>query len=348
MVAAARAWNASGQKRSADRALAAQAVAAARRTGDPVLVSAALDAAVSAARAAGRIRDSFRLIEERSQLVDQMPRHHPQAGAEIVDAIGAVTHAAAISGKLPDAVAAAQRSQADTIAAGQTYVMLGKLVLPLVLQGRFDEALGYAGAMWETWQVAGRPASRGIAPAAYAAVLVHGLRGNDATCGEWRSRAAQLVASDDPRSSGGLAAFAAFADARVTLHHGRPLEACVLVAHLEVQSQSWYDRLHDDYDSFAWAVAAEAAVHAGLSDAGQRLANARPAGHENLWAAACLARAAGILHGDRVSLEASLAGWENIAARFERAVTLLLIPGRAREGAAELAALGCRPPAARH
>jgi hypothetical protein len=223
--------------------------------------------------------------------------------------------------------------------------MISKLVLPLVLQGRFDEALSYAAAMWESWQLAGRPASRWIAPAAYAAILVHGLRRDDAGCREWRSRAIELIASDDPASSRSLAAFAAFADARVALHHGRPGEACAAVAHLGVQASSWHDRQHDDFDSFAWAVAAEAGVLAGLPDAQQRLDNARPAGDENLWAAACLARADGILRGSRALVETSLAGWERIDARFERAVTLLLIPGRADEGRAELASLGCGPPA---
>jgi len=41
-----------------------------------------------------------------------------------------------------------------------------------------------------------------------------------------------------------------------------------------------------------------------------------------------------------------VAGWERIDARFERACMLLLMPGRADEGRAELTTLGCprRPP----
>jgi hypothetical protein len=40
---------------------------------------------------------------------------------------------------------------------------------------------------------------------------------------------------------------------------------------------------------YAWAIAAEVAVVAGLPDAAERLAAAAPAGEENYWAAACLA-----------------------------------------------------------
>jgi hypothetical protein len=63
------------------------------------------------------------------------------------------------------------------------------------------------------------------------------------------------------------------------------------------------------------------------------------------WAAACLDRAAGRLTGDQGALARSLAGWDGIDARLEWACTLLLMDGRADEGHAELATLGCQPPA---
>ena len=61
--------------------------------------------------------------------------------------------------------------------------------------------------------------------------------------------------------------------------------------------------------------------------------------------AAQLLRAAGRLHHDETALKDSVAAWEAIGARFERACTLLLLPDRVDEGTAELAALGCTPPA---
>jgi hypothetical protein len=93
-------------------------------------------------------------------------------------------------------------------------------------------------------------------------------------------------------------------------------------------------------------MAAEVAVVARLPDAASRLAAAAPAGEENYWAAACLARATGRLTGDPGALRQSLAGWERIDARFERACTLLLLDGQADEGRAELRSLGCHPPPA--
>jgi hypothetical protein len=78
-------------------------------------------------------------------------------------------------------------------------------------------------------------------------------------------------------------------------------------------------------------------VAAGQPGAAQRLSAARPAAAENEWAAACLARAADRLGGDTDALAASLGGWERLDARFERACTLLLLPGREDEGRAKLA-----------
>src|SRR5262249_38184177 len=138
-----------------------------------------------------------------------------------------------------------------------------------------------------------------------------------------------------------------FADARIALHRGDLDHAAQAATGLGIGSGLWFGARHLQYDSFALAVAVEAAVIQGAPDAAERLAHAAPAGAANRWAAACLARAAaaGRHPGDAASLEESLAGWEHLEARFERAVTLLLMPGRESEGLAELDALDCPPPA---
>jgi hypothetical protein len=91
---------------------------------------------------------------------------------------------------------------------------------------------------------------------------------------------------------------------------------------------------------------AELAVLAGQPDAAGQLEAAAPAGEENRWAAACLDRAWGRLTGDVTRLTESVRKWTAIDARFERACTLLLIPGREAEAREELTALGATPPAA--
>jgi hypothetical protein len=89
-------------------------------------------------------------------------------------------------------------------------------------------------------------------------------------------------------------------------------------------------------------------VIAELPNAVELLEAAAPEADENDWAAACLLRATGRLHGDRDALAAAVDRWERIEARFERACTLLLLPDRVSEGEAELHDLGCPIPSDDH
>jgi hypothetical protein len=99
------------------------------------------------------------------------------------------------------------------------------------------------------------------------------------------------------------------------------------------------------YDPYVEAVGVETAVLTKSADAAELLATAQRWVKENDFVAAQLLRAAGRLHHDESALKDSVAAWEAIGARFERACTLLLLPDRVAEGTAELAALGCAPPA---
>ena len=74
----------------------------------------------------------------------RLPRHDPRAGNEIVDTFHMVTEIAVTAGDLPDALATARGSRGDDIAGGQPHMAASKPILPLVLEGRFDEAAGQA------------------------------------------------------------------------------------------------------------------------------------------------------------------------------------------------------------
>jgi predicted ATPase/transcriptional regulator with XRE-family HTH domain len=347
-LAAAAAWIAQPEKTVPDPDLSGGALAAARLTRDPVLISGALDAVVGVLDAGGRLREAHQVNSERARLLDRLPRHDPRAGAEIIDTFHMLTEIAVTAGDLPGALAAAGLAAADDIAGGQPYMAASKPILPLVLQGRFDEAGVQAAAMWAAWKQAGRPAARWMGPAVYGMVLACGLRGDDSGRRVWLGRVSELIgAGSDLVSGTNLAAAAAFTLARIALHEGSIGAAQAAIADLPREAQSWYEAPHwYSLRPYAWAIAAEVAVVARRPDAASRLAAAAPAGAENYWAAACLARAAGRLQGDRGLLERSLAGWERLEARYERACTLLLLADRAPDGLAELRALGCRPPAA--
>jgi hypothetical protein len=182
---------------------------------------------------------------------------------------------------------------------------------------------------------------RGDWPSSAAAIvaMVHGLRGDVPYFEEWRSRARRMAHVDNASDSHGLAAAAAFADARVAAHTGRSADAfagVVATALVPFPEKWWF--------AYAHAAGAELAVLAGLPDAAERLVAAEPAAAENDWAAACLIRATARHTGNPELMAESVARWEDLGARFERAVTLLLVPDRSAEGAAELDALQAKPP----
>ncbi|TDB99245.1 LuxR C-terminal-related transcriptional regulator [Actinomadura sp. 7K534] len=328
-LAAARAWNAREEKVAPEPSLVGGAVAAARATGDPVLLCGALDAAGIAALTAGRFREAHRVAAERVGLLPAMPRDVPYPAPEITDAFHMGSSCAVAAGDLPAALAAARLAAADDLIGERSPVAVSTLLPPLVLTGGLREALDHAPTLWGVCEQAGSPLAW-VAPAVAAVALAHGLLGEEAGFRVWRARAERVAGAARSRY---LASFAAFVDARIALRSGTadasPAEL-VDAAFADFPPQDWYR-------TYARAAGAELAVAAGLPDAAERLAAARDAAAESDWAAASLTRAAGRLHDDPGELSAAAEAWERIGARYERACTLLLIPGRLDEGRKELA-----------
>ncbi|MDF5759206.1 LuxR C-terminal-related transcriptional regulator [Spongiactinospora sp. TRM90649] len=330
-LAMAEAWTASAAGYRAEPDLARAAVTAARATGDPVLTSSAMDTLISALGSTGRLHEAQRVSEERLTLPASMSRRDPRAAPEIVDAFHMAARCAIDTGDLPAALAVARRAEADElVGADQYFVSTGHLMLTLALMGDFDEALRHADTAWDAWRRVGEPVIDMTAPLLAVPALVHGLRGDDRSHRVWRARTERI---GDGRLARSGAAY--FAEARVALHSGQMAQAEATVARLFSGDGTAF--LH----AYARAVGAELAVAAGLPDAEARVSEASRAAGENAWAAACLARARGRLHGDRGQVEAAAEGWERIGARFELACTLLLLPDRADEGRTALAGLGC-------
>ena len=340
LVLAARAWNAGGRIGEPDPELSRAAVAAARRTGDPILICASLDAVSAAATVAGRYREAHRLASERLELIGRMDRADPAAAAEILDTVHIAESRAISAGDLPAALSTATMVLRDDLVGAEPYRSTSKIIPPLALMGRLHEAIDHGREMWDGWERAGAPVATWMSRAVSAVALAYGLLGDAANLALWRDRATGMAGADRPSHSRNLAssaAFAVFVDARVANHAGDLAGAAELVERAFADfSSGWYQ-------AYARAAAAELAVLAGLPDAAERLALATAAAAENDWAAACVARANGRLHRDRDALTASIEGWERIDARFERACTLLLIPERAAEGRDELARLGGLP-----
>ena len=298
-----------------------------------MLIAGALDALGTAVGSVGRMREAYEHSQERMRLVESLPPHEPYAAAEIIDAFHVASRDAISTGALPEALAIAELTATADPTGDHPYIVLPRRIRVNALTGRFDEAVAQADALWERWTSAGSPPMEWMSSAMAAAALVHGLRA-DGTYARWLDRATTMARTDDPARSVVLQASAAFAAARVAVQTGSEHPAELVTAAFAPFKEFWWG-------PYARAAGAELAVVAGLADATDRLAAAAPVAAENDWAAACLARAEGRLRADTALFEQALDGFERIEARFERACTLLLLPGRADEGKAELDALGC-------
>lgn len=330
-LAVADAWRQADDPLNLDPRRARAALDAANRAGDRVLASNALDALGSVAASQGRYREAYARCRQRLALVDELARDDPRAGLEIFDLAYMMVEAATSTGDLRTALAAAERAASDDIAGGLTHSAASKLLVPLVLMGRFDEAIAHADRMWEGWCDDGSPAAAWMAPAALVMTMLYAVRGERALAAEWRKRSHEIGGPTGGRPGWRLSTFAAFVDARVAVHTGQ---------WLDVRALGGVPTYHSAY---AVAAACELAVVSGR-DSAALLDAARTAGAENDWAAACVARTEGRL-GDPAALARAVAGWEAIDARFERACTLVLMPDRRREGEAELSALRAVGPA---
>ncbi|MPY99815.1 MAG: ATPase [Actinophytocola sp.] len=328
-VLAAKAWTANPVRARCDGPLAEQALRAARRTGDPVLISAALDGVTTVALGQGRYRQAASVATRRLDLIDRFRPHDPRAGGEVSDIIHMATETAIAAGDLPGALATATRAHNDAgIGRGVPMLAASRRVLALALLGALRDALQEAEAMYTAWRRGGSQPAGWMAPAEYAAALACGLGGDAAGTRMWADRALALTAT--PRVQG----FAPFVECRLALFRG-DLDTALAVAD-EIPAEYM-----GKFDAYARAVAAESAAAAGLPDAPQRLDAVAPMAEENDWAAACLVRARARLTGDTTLLERAIEAWDHIGARVERACTLLLLDGQDAVGRAELTGLGC-------
>jgi predicted ATPase/DNA-binding CsgD family transcriptional regulator len=329
-IAVASAWDGARGPTVPTDAQAREALARTAELGDPTLISSALDAAASSASHDGHFKEASRYSSQRLRLLDRLPRHDPRVGGEIADIFHMASESAVAAGELGAALASARNAYHDDTNQGLPHFAATHLMPPLVLRGEFDEAVEQAMVMRHGWERVGKPPAGWMSPAFFAAALAHGVRGDEDEYTRWMDLGISIARMT--RSS-----CRTYFESRVALHNGA-LEQARTLATTPAESGG-------NYNSYVQAVRVETAVVAGSVDAERALTTAQRLAQENDFVAAQLLRVAGRLHHDETALKDSVAGWEAIGARFERACTLLLLPDRVDEGSTELAALGCTPPA---
>ncbi|MFC7730729.1 ATP-binding protein [Actinomadura keratinilytica] len=320
-------------------ARAERAVELARRTGDPVAESAALDALSGAQSWAG---DSFAAAAAARRRIDLLARAPatPAATHELMDALAMAAGTAVGVGELQQARRWGRRLADHPLLAEAGHHATSWLLVADAFTGDADEALTVGMRFLDAWERNGRLRSRSIGPAAAAVAMIHGLRGDHGARARWLAIVDEAGVETDHRLG-----YGAVFDAAVLLHHGDADAALERVAPPPDRVWKWvcWVWLH-------WyaALRAEAAVLAGHPDARGRIAAARAVVAGNPVASAQVDRAEALLDGDVPRLLAAAKEYEAAGCRYQAARTLLLAGGEhAAAGAAALAGLGLAPMAVR-
>ncbi len=312
---------------------AEQAVALARRTGDPVAESAALDALSGARSWAG---DAFagaaaarRRVGVLASLAPAPARTH-----ESMDALAMAAGTALGVGALPDARRWGRQLADHPLLAEAGHHATAWLLAADAFAGHGDEVLGRSTRFLDAWEHSGRRPSLSLGAAAASVAMVHGLRGEHDERASWLAVVGQADTAPEQHRLG----YGAVLDGMVLLHHGDADAALERLAPDPGEVWKWvcWIWLH-------WYVAlrAEAAVLAGHPEARARVDAARKAVAGNPVATAQVDRARALLDGDLPGQLAAAAAFDAAGCPYQSARTLLLAGGEhAAAGEAALAGLG--------
>ncbi|MFF3437132.1 ATP-binding protein [Streptosporangium sp. NPDC002721] len=311
------------------------AVELARRTGDPLAESAALDALTGAQSWAGDTFATAATAGRRITLLSSLPVS-PAGTHELIDALGMAAEACLGAGDVPGARRWARRLAGHPSLAEAGHRATCRLLMADALAGDAGEVLAGSVRFLDAWRRAGGPALPILCPAVAAVAMIHDLRGDRDAGREWREVLGRL--GSPPEHTYG---YGAVFDAMVLLHRGRAPEALERMAPEPGQVWKWVTWI---WHHWYVALRAEAAVLAGSPGARGRLAEARGVVAGNPVAAAIVERAGALLDGDREALLVTAGAFDAAGCRYQAARSMVLAGGdHAERGAAALAGLGLAP-----
>ncbi|NUW43358.1 ATP-binding protein [Nonomuraea rhodomycinica] len=317
------------------RERAEHAVELARRTGDPLAESAALDALTGAQSWAGDTFAAAATARRRIMLLSSLPIS-PAGTHELIDALGMVAEAGLGAGDVQGARRWARQLADHPSLAEVGHRATCRLLMVAALAGDVDEVLTGSVRFLDAWQRAGSPARSILAPAVAGVAMIHGLRDDHDARRAWQEILGRLGSS--PEHTYG---YGAVFDAMLLLHRGQAPEALERMAPEPRQMWKWITWI---WHHWYVALRSETAVLAESRDARDIVAEARTVVAGNPVAAAIVERAGALLDGDQEALLATTDAFDAAGCRYQLARTLVLAGGdHAERGAAALAALGLAP-----
>jgi class 3 adenylate cyclase len=304
----------------------------ARETGDPALLSNALDAVASLEWHEGRFRAAEALTRERAELLDRVSEPTHEIEFERADALHMMIENLIQTGALRESMDHARRAREADLARGIAHSGWARILMPGFLVGDWDEVLESARTAREAWRAIGRPPAPSQATDFAAAGAIHGYRGEERDAEEWFEFGQGLTTSGKQRPA------IASLRAEVMLHLGRADDAADLLPPPSV-AWSWWGPPER-------AIRAEALVRSGREGAWEALAEAEAASHEHPYGRGIALRARALSTGDDGPLRDSLALLREIECPHQAARSGWLLGGEDRADAARtFERLGVAPPA---
>ncbi|MFE6872204.1 ATP-binding protein [Kitasatospora sp. NPDC057692] len=299
-------------------AFAERAVELARRAGDPVAESAALDALSGARSWAGEPFAAAAAARRRVDLPQAVPPT-PAGTHERVDALAMAAATAIGVGELDLARRWGGQLAGHPLLAEVGHHATSWLLVADAFAGRTEEVAATGVRFLDAWEQGGRPRSFSLGPAAAAVAAVHGLRADDGARAAWLAVAGRAGPEEEHRYG-----YGAVFDALVLLHRGDAQAALARIAPAPEEVWKWV--------SWVWlhwytALRVEASVLAGHPDARARLAGARAVVAGNPVATAQLDRAQALLDGDLARLDAVAAAFDAAGCGYQSARTRHLADG---------------------
>ncbi|KAA9377741.1 ATPase [Microbispora cellulosiformans] len=316
-------------------ARAERAVELARRTGDPLAESAALDALTGALSWAGDAFGAAGTARRRITLLSSLPIS-PSGTHELIDALAMVTEAGLGAGDVPGARRWARRLADHPSLAEVGHRATCRLLMVDALAGNVDEVLAGSVRFLDGWRRAGSPARSILRPAVAGVAMIHGMRDDQRARREWQEILGQLGTPPE-----GAYGYGAVFDALLLLHRGQAPEALERMGPEAGQVWKWVTWI---WHHWYVALRTEAAVLAGSPDARDRLDEARTIVAGNPVAGAIVERAGALFDGEQEALLATADAFDAAGCRYQSARTMVLAGGdHAERGEAVLAGLGFAP-----
>ncbi|MFD8695733.1 ATP-binding protein [Kitasatospora purpeofusca] len=294
---------------------AERAVELARRAGDRVAESAALDALSGAHSWAGEPFAAAGAARRRVELLAPAPRT-PGTAHEQVDALAMAAATAIGVGELDRARRWGRQLAEHPLTAEVGHHATSWLLVADAFAGQEEDVLAGGARFLRAWEQGGRPRSFSLGPAAAAVAMVHGLRGDDGARASWLAVVGRAGTEEEHRHG-----YGAVFDATVLLHRGEAGAALERVSPAPEEVWKWV--------SWVWlhwytAVRVEASVLSGHPEARERLAGARATVEGNPVAGAQLDRAQALLDGDPARVRATAAAFAAAGCRYQSARSLRL------------------------